>query len=393
MSTRTAVKILIGVLVLLGVVFMLKQCYIAFVSLSYSGAEEYRETIDGPPYWGIPDHSLPQWTPDGNHIVFSHGRNIHTVNSTGSRLWLVDGDSGVDDAAIYPNVSPDGSRIAYFARKHSTGWFPWNKDDDWEIVTSTLNGSDRRRLTKNEGYDTSPVWSPDGSRLAFLSSDKFLNNRGIYTMAADGSDLQPVVKFLDFGNSLGFRVSNKTLPPVFSPDGNHMAFVVENPGEYEKVMYVVEPGGSGLTRLEGNMGLPAWSPDGRRIAFVIGSPSSTVARLYTAETNGSDPREIFEFPKEESSWTDSISWSPDSSAILFGPYVVETDGSSMKRLASPGYRASWSSDGSRIAVYAGSSTEVVLYTVARDGSDGRVLVDKAEDGRLVTANGRPLRLR
>ena len=392
MSTRTTVKVLIGVFALLGLVFLGRQCVIILITLSYSNAEEYREFLDGPPYWGIVDDSLPHWAPIGNQIVFSHGRNMYAVDAAGSHLRLVDGDGGVDDATISPNVSPDGSRVAYIAHRHSSGWFPWNVDNDWEIVTSTLDRSDKRRLTKNEGNDTNPVWSPDGNRIAFLSSDKFKNNQGIFTMAADGSDLQPVVKFLDLQKSLGYQVWNRKLPPVFSPDGNFMTFVISISGEYPKVMlYLVKPNGLGLTRLEGNMGLPAWSPDSRRFAFVRGSLDSTVAWLYTAETDGSDPQELIEFPKEESSWTDSISWSPDGSSILFGPYVIEADGSAMRSLHGPGYRASWSPDGSRIVVvYSGSESAVVLYTVAQDGSDPRILVERAEDGSLIAANGRPL---
>ena len=384
MLTSNAFKILVGVLVLLGVVFIGRQLYIAFFAWSFSSRGfEYRESItEILPYLGNGEDSLPQWTPDGAHIVFTHGPYIQVVDSAGSRLWSVDSND-----AVSPNVSPDGSRVAYTTYKHST-WFPWNKDHDWEIVTTNLNGSDRHRLTKNEGYDVGPVWSPDGSRIAFISGDTY-DLKGIYVMATDGSDVRPVVKFADLEPSRHIRA----LPPVWSPDGNHIAFVA---GVGEKTrMYVVRPDGTGLMRLEDTMSQLAWSPDGHRIAFAkrdydSSSPSGVTTGIYTIGLNGSDSRKTGEFPSERFARTDNMSWSPDGSRILFQSYIIEADGSAVRRLPNLGHRASWSPDGSRIAVYT-SRRPVILHTMAPDGSDIRVLVKRDEDGNPIAAKGRPLR--
>ena len=157
-------------------------------------------------------------------------------------------------------------------------------------------------------------------------------------------------------------------------------------------MYVVGVDGSGLMRLEDGMGpgLLAWSPDGRRIAFpkrvFLGGdyPFGTAAGIYTIGLDGSEPHEIISFPTRRLSVTNSISWSPDGSEILFGSYAIEADGSATLRHLGPGNHASWSPDGSRIAIYTGSDSAVVLYTVARDGSDVRDLV-RVDNGRLAAA--------
>ena len=102
-----------------------------------------------------------------------------------------------------------------------------------------------------------------------------------------------------------------------------------------------------------------------------------------------------------------VEWSPDGSALLFGLFVASVDSSMLVVLASPDRRGapppyrrrghsplelysltSWSKDGARIAIL--TEYHSVLYTVARDGSDSRVLVEKDEDGNLVAAGGRPL---
>ena len=212
-------------------------------------------------------------------------------------------------------------------------------------------------------------------------------------MAVDGSDSRSVL------NPVDVERSSLSGPPVLSPDGNYTAFLAEvyEQGRYVRVLYVVGADGAGLTRLEDETGPPAWSPDSRRIAFAKSkawdddSPSDTAAGIYTIDLDGSVPQEIIEFPREHFGWTDSISWSPDGSEILFGSYVIEADGAPQTlRHLGPGNHASWSPDGSKIVVYTGSDSTAVLYTVARDGSDGRILVEQAEDGSLIAAKGRPL---
>ena len=136
------------------------------------------------------DRSLPQWSPDGRLIVFSHNQVVHTMALDGSRLrdvtsddppkWIWNYDDGFD-VAQSPSISPAGSRIAYAAYKHDRWWLPGIEDHQWDIVTSKVEGSGRRRLTKSGGR-LSPAWSPDGSHIAFT-----WGRRGVYVMDSDGS--------------------------------------------------------------------------------------------------------------------------------------------------------------------------------------------------------------
>lgn len=437
MLIRTIAKILVGILACLGVIFIIVAVFFVLLIRGIAGmgdAPGLGAPVYGPPYWGIKDDQLqrtPQWTPDGAHIVFGE-RSVYVVDSAGSSLRLIGGDGGIDVAAIHPDVSPNGTRIAYAAYKHSTGWFPWNKDEDWEIVTANLDGSNRRRLTESDGRDTHPAWSPDGSRIAFVYGGR-LEEWGIYVMAADGSGLRPVVKFADLTDN--GSVYHRNLPPVWSPDGQRTAFVVRI---YERIwgesgrgrivggkdgMVIVSVGvdGSGLRRLAEDASQPAWSPDGQSLMFTKHTwdsefPLGFITGLYTVGLDGSEPRELVSFHRGRVGWTDDISWHPGGSAVLFGspvtsanrvndsglhrstdaadfgPSVIAAvDGSEVRELPSPGTQASWSPDGSRIALYAQSSdSRAVLYTMSLDGSDIRVLVERDEDGDLAAANGRPL---
>ena len=75
----------------------------------------------------------------------------------------------------------------------------------YEIATQAIDGSDRERLTDNSWDDVSPAWSPDGSRVAFISYRE--EGPRIYTMALDGSDQ----------HSIAPSVEPLAHPPVWSP--------------------------------------------------------------------------------------------------------------------------------------------------------------------------------
>ena len=409
--TWTAGKLVVVLLAIFGALFLVAVSCVVLFYHRFSG-DECLNIYECAPYWGIRDLAAPQWTPDGSRIVFGYGRNIYSVTTDGTNIELVDGDGGKDTATVSPDVSPDGSRVVYVARE----------GDNWEIVSSAIDGSDRQQLTDWKGDDTDPAWSPDGRLIAFVSENRDERNRtGLYVMAADGSNVRPVVTFGDLGAALsasypdfetGTDLMRRSVnwaglgvPPAWSPDGHHLAFRVDvaRPIEWaipDVLIGVVGVDGSGLALLDGDLGVPGWSPDGRHIAF--GKTKSEVtqekgieqlAGLYVADADGSNVREIVELPDTGRnnvgylSWR-SISWSPDGSAILFGYYLIQTDGSVVARL--PGHYTSWSPDGSKIAVNRNDRvSRGPILTVGKDGSDVRVMVEPNEHGELVVANGRP----
>ncbi len=320
----------------------------------------------------------PVWSPDGAYIVFWLDEVIYTVDVDGSRLQRF-------KEGRHPSFSPDGSRIAYSV---------YHKDN-WNITAAKPDGSDQLKLTNNKWWSRFPVWSSDGTIIFFESNDYPYTIKGIYAMPEDGSGSRStVVEYSDLADAI---VLDSDLPPVLSPSGNHLAFVVEVM-DVGRVMYVVKVDGSGLMRLEYETSRPTWSPDGRRLAFAKREPGDrnyrlrTADGLYTIGRDGSKLKQIVSFPSRQVVSTDSISWSPDGSEILFGTMAIALDRSSTRALPGPGYHSSWSPDGRRIAVFNHRRREsaVVLYTVARDGSDPRILVEFNEEAHLAGGESRPL---
>ena len=267
---------------------------------------------------------------------------------TGSKNQIVEKFSEIN---VSPDISPDGSQVAYTSFE----------DPQFYIKTVKLKGLFKRKrtLAKSDGNDINPVWSPDGSRIAFLSSrtDDYYYYYHIYTMAADGSDVK----------SIAPSVPAHPRPegtPVWSPDGTRLAFLgigLEGEGAKWLHLYIVGADGSDLTQIGVSGSRPAWSPDGLRIAFIgqIGEDDG----LFTAALDGSAPTKILDYLKELRGSPQNVSWSPDGKRLLLTSgrnhsyviNVVNADGSDFKTvtprvLIGSVTTASWSPDGSRIAV-------------------------------------------
>ena len=342
-------------------------------------------SVCGGEYISSPSHEgnarlAPVWSPDGERIVFPYlYRLLYTVEADGSNLQLISRPDDDDEYADFsPDVSPDGTRVVFVTSRHGPRFF----FSDWrslEIASSALDGSDYRRLTNHEALDSNPSWSPDGNRIAFVS-DRDNTRGGVFTMAADGSDVRAITP-------PSLIVTQDS--PLWSPDGRYMAFFTWGE-ERGKVLHTVATDGSSLTRIASAQ-LAAWSPDGTRIAFVATTDEFTLD-LHTANPDGSDVRKVTQgagfavnrLPEPR------LFWSADGSEITFlgersppgeklvnGIYAIRMDGSGYRTIAEDvnrGHLMTVSPDGSRIAVRPERNWSIVLYTVAADGSDARGLV-------------------
>ena len=367
---------------------------------------------------------LHQWSHDGSQIVFNRGSRIYAAeaeryatSAKRSLLYLIADTSseivvdghlhGYVGSKTYFDVSPDGSRLAYSTCRYPTDPDLGLRDPNiimpnkeliekvwshtFEIAVSKIDGTEPKRLTETRGFENYPAWSPDSSRIAFMSDSGPSSNGSLYTIAADGTDM-----LLVSSESVARR------PLAWSPDGQRIAFV-----GIGLAVYTVRPDGSDLTRISETLSDPVWSPDGRRLALV--APDGDGAALYTFAPDGSDSVRVTRIvdhvsqnmsvqTKYYQGFLDfrvrSVSWSPDGSKILVGPYVVslespetlsllEFEGDTLGRVWNLYHiRTSWSPDGSAIAVRVEGRPP---YIIARDDAEFKVLPAAASGGDIVSA--------
>jgi Tol biopolymer transport system component len=186
------------------------------------------------------------------------------------------------------------------------------------IWTMNADGSNPTQLTTKPAssryvYDTQPMWSPNGSKIAFRSIGRGGFGNSIYLMNADGSNLQEVV--VDFS---GVREMPEIGSFAWSPDGSRFVFDVGAHGHVPEAkvttnLFTVRVDGKDLVRLTNDTdvtnGSPQWSPDGRTIIFVNTSGGMTGSKIQLINADGTNRQTV------RNGWLPS--WSPDGSKIVF----------------------------------------------------------------------------
>jgi serine/threonine protein kinase len=181
------------------------------------------------------------FTPDGTRIAFTSDRNdgnweIYTMALDGSDVQRLTNDPGEDG---WPSWTPDGEQVVFAS----------NRTGNWEIHIMNADGSDVRQLTSiPEKYDTYPFVSPDGQWVVFSSQVEASREGEIYLMRIDGTDLTRLT------NTVALNYA-----PSWSPDGSKIVFVSDRDGNEN--IFTMNPDGSDQQRLTDDPGedtTPAW---------------------------------------------------------------------------------------------------------------------------------------
>jgi Tol biopolymer transport system component len=226
--------------------------------------------------------TAPTWSPDGSKIVFAgvarrleggpRGKRLYISRADGSGLRPIPGTHGADE----PVFTPDGTAVAFTRirfrpkrNRHGKERFVARGASVW--LVKLAGGAPTRITPARTGlYVYAKSFSPDGRVL--------LGSRQLGRRPWDAVQI-------DMANRKIKVLLRRAEDPVYSPDGSRIAFVrwrsVERPNgsaAESTDLFTVRAGGGGLRRLtssQGNDGFPSWDPSGERLAFVHYRPEVT----------------------------------------------------------------------------------------------------------------------
>jgi Tol biopolymer transport system component len=263
--------------------------------------------------------SFASFSSDGRKIAFNTAAGgvsqIFTANVDGTNKTQL---TSFTNGAVRPVWSPDGTKIAFSGSNGSGGFQIWSMNTD---------GTGQTNLTNDGvGGNDFPAWSPDSTKIAFQRLNGAKTD--VWNMNADGTVQTNLT------NTTGFFFNGN---PYYSPDGASIAFTSNRDGNNE--IYKMTSTGGSQTRLttnSANDSSPAWSPDGNIIAF-SSTRSGGSSRIWIMKTDGTLPTLLV---KQGFNSYSNPQWSPDTTGetvrsfrsslnVLGDGFVEATDDSTL----------------------------------------------------------------
>jgi TolB protein len=227
------------------------------------------------------------WSPDGSKLVYSDridgagSFDLYVIDVETLETTKITSDESTDEEE--PDWSPTSDEIVY----HQGPKDDSVPRDDYDVYKVNSDGSNPTQLTTNEWADYSPMWSPDGSAIAFFSTrDDYHSESGpylweLYIMQPDGGADRRLTE-------QATRKSN----PAWSPDGDSIAYnsrcdddVCGN--DYDDNIYVVDVSSERLrkvtTKGQRSEDQPTWSPDSSWIAYVLHQRGGRSSDLFAVK--------------------------------------------------------------------------------------------------------------
>jgi Tol biopolymer transport system component len=262
------------------------------------------------------------------------------------------------------SIQPDGSGVQTITGGLNAAWSPdgqrlavvdyaANGPDLFDIWRVDASGGNRVPLVVKPTPDSSPSYSPDGTRIVFIRQHSLAGAGGIITASSsDGSDEKMIVAT--------DAVHPNFTAPSFSPDGQHIVYA-----DLEHI-WKVKSDGTGTPELifeitnDDRVMQPDVSPDGTKIVFVRAHSNTVLSDLWVVDMNGMNAHLLTLGPHGLAIWP---SWAPDGTQIAFqgalastpascgvcvypqggneGVYTAKADGTGTPKLIVAGHHPDW----------------------------------------------------
>jgi Tol biopolymer transport system component len=259
---------------------------------SFRDEEIYAINVDGTGLINLTNtpgtrEQAPDWSPDGSRIAFLRGDDIYVMNTNGG-----DVRQAVNGASLW-DWSPGGQRIAFLGQDNL------GRQRDYYIINVDGTGEVRLTNTPLDNKQDQPYWSPDGRSIAFTASPPNVFGE-IYVINPDGSNQQRLTNNAANDNT-----------PKWSPNSTRIAFLTDRDRGQRfdsREIYIMNADGSGQTNLtntpgqdpapwEADESLTGWSPNGSKMVY------ERNGRIWVMNSDGSGQTDLNQVGN-------SSAWSP-----------------------------------------------------------------------------------
>lgn len=202
-------------------------------------------------------------SPDGRTLALVIRGDIWTIPADrgGEARRLVGGPS--NDHDIF--WSPDSSRLSFVS----------DRNGNWDIFLVDVKSGEVKPLTSDPNDERHPLWSPDGKHIGFLRSG---SDGGLFVQSADGA--APARKIADsYGpNDLGIGIESFS----WSPDSRWIAFSRSDTLNNNDIYIVPSNGGEvrNITYFPADDTSPAWTSDGKHLVFLSSRERGPLPDLF-----------------------------------------------------------------------------------------------------------------
>jgi Tol biopolymer transport system component len=257
---------------------------------------------------GTPYLAEPTLCPTRPEIAFVSGGDIWVAPSKGGEAHLLVSHPADESRPLY---SPDGNRLAFISTRTGGG----------DIYILTLASGDLKRLTFDDGMEQLDAWSRDGKWIYFSTGSHDVGRKNdLYRVSAEGGTPMPV-------SADRFTNEFQAAP---APDGISLAFAARGNGDQqwwrnghshldESEIWLAHTAKDGspaayekLIDLNGRNAWPMWMPDGKQLYFM--SDRGGAQNIWNMPVGGKAPKQITKFTDGRVLWP-SIGY--DGKAIVF----------------------------------------------------------------------------